>query len=527
MSTRNLKLLALPLLVFFLLGAAMPKNDGILQESDTAMLKADAAAQETLSVVSEAGRSIWETGIKIGETDMTALHRDAVMRRTDMVTMQIHTAASGTGRAIKAGVTISKTDAAAENDLTASKNNAAASEADGPAAENREVDTGLPDTETDMPSPETDASLSETDEETSGADAAAPETDTAVPKAEIGNGFDLASFLDYFSPELEQVMEVLGLDSLDASEIESLRIETVFASIKDAVRERYIGPLRALAAALSGSMVISAVGTIAPGKSSLDRLLSVAGVLYFSAMALYPLQEAFRSAAEVISSCQEMLVGYIPVFASIVTAAGSPVSAAAYSSMLLLSSNLAAKLFSGYIVPLSLLLLVISMAAPFTPFDVGKITAMLKKAAVWSLSFSMVIYTGILSLKTLVGSSADSVVDRSAKFVIGTFIPIVGGALSDAMGTAQGCLRLARNVVGAYGILAAAMTCLPSIVELILWQIALSLCAAFCASFEQGKMEKMFAAASDVTGILFAALACSALTVIISTGVLLLTVGGG
>ncbi|HQQ88676.1 MAG TPA: hypothetical protein PLU82_00400 [Oscillospiraceae bacterium] len=375
--------------------------------------------------------------------------------------------------------------------------------------------------------PETDEPIPESGSETSGADTTAPETDSAGSEPAIGNSFDLASFLDYFSPELESVMEVLGLDSLDPAEIESLRIETVFESVKDAVRERYIGPLRAMAAALSGSMVISAVGAISPGKSTLDRLLSVAGVLYFSAMALYPLQEAFRSASEVISSCQEMLIGYIPVFASIVTAAGSPVSAAAYSSMLLLSSNLAAKLFSGYIVPLSLLLLVISMVAPFTSFDVGKITAMLKKAAVWSLSFSMVIYTGILGLKTLVGASADSVVDRSAKFVIGTFVPIVGGALSDAMNTAQGCLRLARNVVGAYGILAAAMTCLPSIIELILWQVALNLCAAFCASFEQGKMEKLFAAASDVTGILFAALACSALTVIISTGVLLLTVGGG
>ncbi len=456
MSTRNLKLLVLPLLVLFLSGAAMPAAG--VKTSETGALISGSS-----TVASETGDSMPDAG-----AGMTG---------------------DGTGT----------------------------SGADG----------SLPETDSNISMPETKASPTENGAETSETDAATPGTYTAIPESDAGNGFDVSSFLDYFSPELEQVMEVLGLDSLDASEIESLRIETVFAAVKDAVRERYIGPLRALAAALSGSMVISAVGAVSPGKSALDRLLSVAGVLYFSAMALYPLQQVFRSAAEVISSCQEMLMGYIPVFASIVTAAGSPVSAAAYSSMLLLSSNLAAKLFSGYIVPLSLLLLVISMAAPFTPFDVGKITAMLKKAAVWSLSFSMVIYTGILGLKTLVGSSADSVVDRSAKFVIGTFVPIVGGALSDAMGTAQGCLKLARNVVGAYGILAAAMTCLPSIVELILWQVSLSLCAAFCASFEQVKMEKMFAAASDVTGILFAALACSALTVVISTGVLLLTVGGG
>lgn len=446
MSIRNLKFLALVLLVVFLSGMSAPGAGAVISEGGAAAWKTRAAASET-APEGGVGRSGTERG------------SDATM--------------SG-----------------AEADMPATKTGAG------------ELGAGSE----------------------SGTSAAEADSDTS----EIaGNGFNLTSFLDYFSPELTQVMEVLGLESLDASEIESLRIESIFSSVKDAVRERYIGPLRALAAALSGSMVISAIGTLSPGKSALDRLLSVAGVLYFSAMALYPLQQAFQSAAGVITSCQEMLMGYIPVFASIVTAAGSPVSAAAYSSMLLLSSNLAARLFSEYIVPLSLLLLVISMAAPFTPFDVSRITQMLNKAAIWSLSFSMVVYTGILGLKTLVGSSADSVVDRSAKFVIGTFVPIVGGALSDAMNTAQGCLRLARNVVGAYGILAAAMTCLPSIVELILWQAALSLCAAFCASFGQSHMEKMFSAASDVTGILFAALACSTLTVIISTGVLLLTVGGG
>nr|HPR39445.1 hypothetical protein [Oscillospiraceae bacterium] len=379
MNTRNLKLLALLMLVLFLSGAALP-------ESGTEIPKINASTSGSDIKVSETGENIQESEAVIQETSVSVSENSAEVSES--------------------GDSVQQSEAVA---------------------------------------PETDELIPESDAESLGAESAAYGTDTAGSETDVGNSFDIASFLDYFSPELETMMEVLGLDSLDPAEIESLRIETVFESVKDAVRERYIGPLRALAAALSGSMVISAVGAISPGKSTLDRLLSVAGVLYFSAMALYPLQEAFRSAAEVISSCQEMLVGYIPVFASIVTAAGSPVSAAAYSSMLLLSSNLAAKLFSGYIVPLSLLLLVISMAAPFTPFDVGKITAMLKKAAVWSLSFSMVIYTGILGLKTLVGSSADSVVDRSAKFVIGTFIPIVGGALSDAMNTAQGCLRLARN----------------------------------------------------------------------------------
>ena len=48
-------------------------------------------------------------------------------------------------------------------------------------------------------------------------------------------------------------------------------------------------------------------------------------------------------------------------------------------------------------------------------------------------------------------------------------VPVVGGALSDALGSVQSCVKLLKTSVGAYGIIIAVMTFLPLLIESISW----------------------------------------------------------
>jgi hypothetical protein len=212
MSTRNLKLLAPLMLVLFLSGAAMPEGGADMLETNT--LTSEDSAEALATVV------------------------DTVQKSAAAITGNKHIRARRQRGGIENGDSIQESEAAVPETEEPYRK----------AARRRQV----------------------------------PIRQRPKPIRPDRNGYrqqlrHLASFLDYFvSPELESVMEVLGLDSLDPAVIESLRIETVFESVKDAVRSGISGHLRAMAAALSGSMVISAVGAISPGKSTLDRLLSVA-----------------------------------------------------------------------------------------------------------------------------------------------------------------------------------------------------------------------------------------------------------
>lgn len=70
-------------------------------------------------------------------------------------------------------------------------------------------------------------------------------------------------------------------------------------------------------------------------------------------------------------------------------------------------------------------------------------------------------FVGLLSIKGLLAGAADSAVAKGAKFLIGSFVPVVGGAVSDALGSIVSSLSLVRGATGAFGILAVLLIALP------------------------------------------------------------------
>ena len=66
-------------------------------------------------------------------------------------------------------------------------------------------------------------------------------------------------------------------------------------------------------------------------------------------------------------------------------------------------------------------------------------------------------------------------------------MPVVGGAVSDALGSIVSSLSLVRGATGAFGILAVLLIALPVFAELLLWLMTLNLCAVGPICLGRGK----------------------------------------
>ena len=139
----------------------------------------------------------------------------------------------------------------------------------------------------------------------------------------------------------------------------------------------------------------------------------------------------------------------------------------------------------------------------------------------------LTIFVGLLGIQGLVGSSADNITMKTTRFLIGSFVPVVGGALSEAFSTAQGCIRLLKTTVGVYGVLAFVMTFLPILLETVLWLWTVNIAAAVSELLEAGNMAKMLKASASVLSILISLVLCFALLMIITTTMMLLMGTGG
>jgi stage III sporulation protein AE len=230
-----------------------------------------------------------------------------------------------------------------------------------------------------------------------------------------------------------------------------------------------------------------------------------------------------------IRNASLFMLGYIPVFSAAVVAAGQPVTGATYNTVLFAACQIVSQVISQTLLPLLSVYLALCIVGSLSPgLDIGSVCATVKRVVTWGLGFLATLFIGILSVQTMVSGSADALGLKAGKFVISSFVPVVGSALSDALVAAQGCLRLIRTTVGAFGILAVLLLFLPILLQIISWLLVTALARAAAELLGVKEVSGVMKSCSGVLSILISFLLCYALVMIVAITVVLFTgMGGG
>ncbi|MBQ8740924.1 MAG: hypothetical protein IJY79_05200, partial [Clostridia bacterium] len=125
-----------------------------------------------------------------------------------------------------------------------------------------------------------------------------------------------------------------------------------------------------------------------------------------------------------------------------------------------------------------------------------------KKISMWILSLLGTLFIGILGIQTAVNSAADSVTLRTAKFILGTSVPVAGGVLSEAVSTISASMGLLKSSVGIYGVVALILMLLPIVIELILWRCMLMLNISLGELFSLPKITGILRAVDSMLSVL-------------------------
>ena len=134
-------------------------------------------------------------------------------------------------------------------------------------------------------------------------------------------------------------------------------------------------------------------------------------------------------------------------------------------------------------------------------------------------------FIGIMALQTSVSAAADTAATKSAKYLLGSFIPVIGSAVSDAVMAARGCIDLVKTSVGGFGILAAAIIFLPALLQAVAWYVVLTLGMFVCELLESRQLRSLLGSFSAAFGMLISIMA-SFLVMAVSCTALILSLGG-
>lgn len=153
---------------------------------------------------------------------------------------------------------------------------------------------------------------------------------------------------------------------------------------------------------------------------------------------------------------QEMtgfMYAIMPLLFTLIVAGGGLTTTAIVHPLLISSVGLISGLVNNLVFPLVMFAGILGMAGFLVDgFQVNKLANLMKNIALGILGTAMALFIGIITVRGFTASVADSTALRTAKYLSGTFLPVVGGTISDTMEMAIGCSMVVKTGVGVFGL---------------------------------------------------------------------------
>lgn len=325
---------------------------------------------------------------------------------------------------------------------------------------------------------------------------------------------------DNLPDDVKNYLHENGMDITDYNWVNSIKTESVFSHIWGFLKNGVKTPLIALGTVVALVLIHSAI--MNKENSSVSPVVTYAATLSVAGIIIAPVFSSINSAVGAMKACSTFMTAFIPIFAAITAATGKAATSISMSTLLLGAANGVSLVSNFAVIPLIGGYLSLSLATSVSPLvNSGGISQAVKKLSLWALSFITTIFLGILSIQTVVNAHADNLSMRTAKFIIGSSVPVAGGVLSEALGTLTASMSLLKSSVGIYGVVICCLIFLPVLLELVLWRFTLWAADFVALQFSLPKISGLLQSIDTVLSVLIGVLLLTGAMFIISLSVVM------
>ena len=337
-------------------------------------------------------------------------------------------------------------------------------------------------------------------------------------------GIDIGSIESGISDELKDKLAENNITTDNTDELVNVTAGDVFKYILDEIKSKIKYPMRLFSSLICIIVVNAAVNGFSDclSNKSLEKIYNMVTVLIVTSIISGPIADSVALTSETLTSGAEFMMCYIPVFSGIVASSGSITSAAAYNTALMLAAEAAVWIAAEYIMPVLSVCMSLGIIEAVNPsFGLTSVTDAIAKGVKFILGFVMTIFIGLLSLQSIIGTSADSLGIKAAKYLASNVIPVVGSAVADAYTTIKSSLGILRGGTGFFGIAAIFYIVMPVIIELGLMRVVFMCSEMLCEMLNFGNIRIVIKNTSSVLSMMLSLIICFAMMLVISTAILM------
>jgi stage III sporulation protein AE len=188
-------------------------------------------------------------------------------------------------------------------------------------------------------------------------------------------------------------------------------------------------------------------------KSAVSKVANAIVYMVLVIIALNSFHIAINYTNEAIGTMISFVLALIPLLLALIAASGGLISAAFFHPVILFLMNMSGMFMQYIILPLLFLAALLSVVS--TMSDQYKVTQLAQLLRNWSIGLMglfLTVFLGVISVQGASAAVTDGVTIRTAKFITGNFIPVIGRVFTDATDTVVSASALLKNTVGIAGV---------------------------------------------------------------------------
>ncbi len=170
-------------------------------------------------------------------------------------------------------------------------------------------------------------------------------------------------------------------------------------------------------------------------------------------IALNSFRVAISYTEEAIQTMISFIMALIPLLLALIAVSGGVLSAAFFHPIIIFLMNTSGLLIQYVVLPMLFMAALLSIVSTLSDhYKVTQLAELLRKTSIALLGIFLTVFLGVISVQGASTAVADGITIRTAKFVTGNFIPVVGRMFTDATDTVISASALLKNTVGIVGV---------------------------------------------------------------------------
>ena len=281
---------------------------------------------------------------------------------------------------------------------------------------------------------------------------------------------------------------------------------------------------------LSLIVAIGVISNLLNGIKSKFNEKSTSGLIHFVCfLAVVVLTVGMVSSISKISissvnSMVSQMNAIFPILLTLMIGIGATASAGVFQPIVAIISTYVADFFTYLILPLFMVSFVFGIINNLSDnIKLDKFNSFISSLFKWCVGLVFTLFFAVFTIQGISAGSFDSLSIRTTKYTIRSYIPIMGGYLSDGMDLILSSTILIKNAVGLVGVLMIISSIISPLLEIVVFSLLLKLVSAILQPMGNNKTSNFLMSTSKSITMLSSCIIAIGFMYIISVGLVMTT----